>query len=373
MQLLIHGYSRLALVLLGLYVPCVVAGPAARAPVGGLSATADAIVVGTVRSFVTSGTISATISVEQVLKGGIIPGSSVFIAWTSTNPLRMLAAPSASIRPSVGHGIFFLQRSPSGSWSLLPATLGDAGWDDLYIHTPLNVPSGVREVVAASLPPSPSAVDRVLAEMVTAFEAGAPVPYDLVEVARETRSKVLTGAFSRFLSKQDALLTLGLRGSLLSGDPSHILTAKRQHAALSSARGWAELLQDVRVYYVNTEPHAIQVLGEVATDNTTGMDLRTAAAAALARMHTQQSLPYLAKLLAEDNITLKTMAVGGLAGFANNVPIGSHEPAAGQWPYRTDDTIAHSVFDERLVSAREPYYVGFWMAWWQQNQSKLLQ
>jgi hypothetical protein len=373
MQLFIYRYSRLAVVLLGLYALRVVAGPGGRFPVPGLAAKADAIVVGAVQSLATGATISATITVEQVLKGSILPGSSVFVAWTPEIPSTMLPAPSANARPKVGHGIFFLQRNPSGSWSLLPAAGGDVGWEDVYIRTPLNAPAGVREVVGATLPPHPTPLDRVLAEMVTALEAGAAVPYDLVGIARETRSTVLTAAFSRFLSKQDRLLTVGLRGSLVSGDHSAILAARRNYAALSSGRDWAELLQDVRSYYVSTEPHAIQVLGEVATDNTTGMDLRTAAAAALARMHTQQSLPYLAKLLAEDNITLKTMAVGGLAGFANNVPIGSHEPAAGQWPYRTDDTIAHSVFDERLVSAREPYYVGFWMAWWQQNQSKLLQ
>lgn len=372
MQSLIHRYSRLAVVLLGLFALRVVAGPAARAPVPTLAAKADAIVVGTVQSLATGATIGATITVEQVLKGSILSGSSVSVAWTMTNP-RTMPAPSANARPWVGHGIFFLQRNSSGSWSIMPATVGDASWDDLYIHTPLSAPAGVREVVAASLPRDPAPLDRVLAEMVVALEAGAPVPYDLVGIARGTRSAVLTAAFSRFLSRQDALFTVGLRGSLQSGDPSAILTAKRQHAVLSSGRGWAELLQDIRSYYVNAEPHAVRVLGEVATDSSTGMDLRTAAAAALARMHTQQSLPYLAKLLAEDNITLKAMAVGGLSSFANNVPIGSHEPASGEWPYRTDDTIAHSAFDERLVAAREPYYVGFWMSWWQQNQSKLLQ
>jgi len=50
--------------------------------------------------------------------------------------------------------------------------------------------------------------------------------------------------------------------------------------------------------------------------------------------------------------------------FANNVPIGSHEPAAGPWPYRTDDTIAHSGFAEANVP--------FWQNWWQQHQSELV-
>jgi hypothetical protein len=77
----------------------------------------------------------------------------------------------------------------------------------------------------------------------------------------------------------------------------------------------------------------IQVLGGVSVGRISGrerdMDLRVAAAGALARMHTQPNLPYLAKLLTEKSTMLQAMGVGGLASFANNVPIGSHEPAAG--------------------------------------------
>jgi HEAT repeat protein len=103
------------------------------------------------------------------------------------------------------------------------------------------------------------------------------------------------------------------------------------------------------------------------------MDLRIAAAFALARMHTQQALPYLAILLADPSPSLKTAAIGGLASFANNVPIGSHQPAAGAWQYRTDDTIAHSAFDEATVERQESYYITFWTGWWQQNQKTLAQ
>ena len=108
---------------------------------------------------------------------------------------------------------------------------------------------------------------------------------------------------------------------------------------------------------------AIQTLGEIATDPSVGVDLRMAVAGALSRMHTRQTLPYLAGLMMDRDITLRSLAVGGLASFANNVPIGSHEPAAGPWPYRTDDTIAHSGFDGSDVS--------FWQTWWRQNQSKI--
>jgi hypothetical protein len=62
-----------------------------------------------------------------------------------------------------------------------------------------------------------------------------------------------------------------------------------------------------------------------------------------------------------------------MASFANNLPIGGHEPMAGEWKHRTPETIAHSVFDETTIRQREAYFVGFWQNWWLQHQSSLSQ
>jgi hypothetical protein len=113
------------------------------------------------------------------------------------------------------------------------------------------------------------------------------------------------------------------------------------------------------------------MLGQIATDKTIGTDLRIALAGALARMHTQQSLPYLAQLLSDPNSALQAMAVGGISNFANNVPIGEHEPAPRPWNYPSDDTIAHSAFDESIIRQQPAYYIGFWKAWWAQNKGNL--
>ena len=246
-------------------------------------------------------------------------------------------------------------------------TNGDAVWEQTYIHTLPSAPPSLRDLVSVGVPPSPSALDNVLVEMLINVEPGAPVPSEeLIAIFRESRSPVLAAAFTRFLSKPDVnFVCIGLRGSLLSGDPSVISTIQQRYAALASARTWPALLDEIKRYYVNTAPQTIQTLGQIAADTSVGADLRTAAVGALVRMHTKQSLPYLARLLSDKDGTLRTMAVGGLAMFANNVPIGSHGPAAGPWPYRTDDTIAHSGFAEANVS--------FWQSWWQQNQSALAQ
>jgi HEAT repeat protein len=146
---------------------------------------------------------------------------------------------------------------------------------------------------------------------------------------------------------------------------------RQKYTKLSSSQGWHRLLDEIKIYYVNTAPQAIRTLGQIATDKTVGTDLRIAVAAALARMHTQPSLPYLAQLLGDQNSTLRAMAVGGLSSFANNVPVGEHELAPGAWSYRTEGTIAHSVFDESAVNQKQAYYIGFWKDWWNRNQAAL--
>jgi hypothetical protein len=359
--------------LLTVSVPQACAGPMGFQSIPDLTGKATAIVVASVQATLVNGMTNAMVNPEQVLKGPLTPGNLISITWSSPGPGVALPGPY-SARPSSGHGILFLKQSDTGVWSLLPSAGGDIGWNDTYIHTPSTLPPGRRDVVSATLPTNASVLDKVLVEMVIAEEAGAPTPFDLVAIFRQSQSKVLMAAFTRFLANQNPRLTiLGLRGSTASGDVSAILKVYQDYSALASAKFWPSLVEEIRLYYTNSTSRSVQTLGQIATDTKTGLDLRIAAAVALARIHTQQSLPYLAQLLADPNLSLKSAAVGGMASFANNVPIGSHEPASGTWPYRTDDTIAHSAFDENLVTKQESYYVGFWQAWWQKNQSGLAQ
>jgi hypothetical protein len=344
-----------------LLILSITAGPIGRTSLSGLTVRSDAIVVGSVQSVFEAGAVTVTITTEQVLKGAVTPGTLVTLVW----PVPQESLPvSSKGRPSTGHGIFFLQRNPSGSWSILSAMNGDVTWEDTYIHTPPNLPKTLRDVAAASVPVGDSPLDSVFVELTIAAEAGAPTPFDLVANFRQSPSPVLAAAFTRFL-QNPKLEAIGLRGSILTGDPAPLLTIRRDYANLSSSRGWPELLGEIKSYYLNATPVAVQMLGEIATDNTVRDDLRIATAGVLARMHTQQTLPHLATLLSDKNVTVRIFAAGGMASFANNLPIGSHEPAAGPWPYRTDDTIAHSAFDAANVA--------FWESWWQQNQSKLAQ
>jgi len=347
-------------------------GPASLASLPQLTASADAIVVGSVQATGAAGAINASITVERVLKGTVASGSVVSLTWTKPAGGMAVIMPNAKPFTTSGHGVFFLRLASGGTWSLMPAVNGDIDWYETYLGTPVTVAESTGAAVAATLPPNATAFDKVAAEVVVLMETCGCAYSDPIYMYRESQSPVLAAAFTRFLSSQNPeLVSLGLRGSVLNGDPALVGAVRARYATLSKATGWTDLVRDIRSSYVNTSQVTIQALGAAAADPAAGSDLRIAAAGALARMHTLQALPYLAGLLADDDTALQAAAVGGLSSFANNVPIGSHEPAAGAWPYRTDDAIAHSVFSETAIKARSAYYLDFWKTWWLANRVEL--
>jgi HEAT repeat protein len=98
--------------------------------------------------------------------------------------------------------------------------------------------------------------------------------------------------------------------------------------------------------------------------------IRSAAAIALARMHTQTALPFLIALLDDADPQMRATGVGGIARFANNVDPTDNQPAAGEWKYRTDDTIRNSVADRQSIEGN-PGIIAFWKGWWTQHKSDL--
>jgi hypothetical protein len=337
----------------------VFAGPGSRAWIPDLTAKADAVVVGSVRAIAVNGTISATIDVERVLKGSVSRGIPISVTWASRLYADVHDIP-------VDHGIFFLSHSSAGLWSLLPTANGAMAWWDTYVRTP--------EAATGRPQGNASALDKVLAEIVAAVEAGGRPDVDLVAIFRLNRSPVLAAAFRRFETASDVRLKgLALAALLSVGDTSAITTVQQSSIALASTQLWPEIVREIEQYYVSTDPSAIHALGTLAVDPKTSQSLRAAAAMALARAHSKATLPYLAQLLDDSDSLVRARGVGGLAMFANHVPIGSHEPAAGEWIWRTEETIAHSAMDQGLISSNAAYYIGFWKSWWVANQTALSQ
>ena len=334
-----------------------------------LAANADGIVVGSVKARTASGTVAATVDIERVLKGPLQTGSLISFLWSVSG----WPAPPDGPLPD-DHGLFFLQRSSTGNWTILPVSNGNLQWRDVFIQTPTSIAAAITAAATASLPANPSALDKVLLELVAAMEAGAPLRVDLAAVFRSVRSPVLDAGFRRFVLTSDPrTVALGLGGLIAISDASAIQRIQHDYSTLASDASWPAITQAIRYYYTSGDQSAISSLGVLTVNRQLPRDLRVATATALARVHSQLTLPYLARLLDEADPALQAAAVGGLSSFANNVPVGAHEPAVGAWAYRTDETIAHSAFDERLITERGAYYIAFWKSWWQEHQATLAQ
>jgi len=115
-------------------------------------------------------------------------------------------------------------------------------------------------------------------------------------------------------------------------------------------------------------------------DNTNGdLQFRRAAAFALAAIHTQPSLPYLAALMSDDDPELCAEFVRGLGSFANGFGVQARDAAPSlsylqsppSAPFRTNDTIANGQLNIQILEQNESRYLSFWQAWWQTNRAAL--
>jgi hypothetical protein len=353
-----HGYFT-KIVLLGLVVARWLLGQGgAPVSVDRLIAASDSIVVGTIAQGTVSGTaVALSIQVERVLLGNWEMGAIVAASGTISEP-----SPTRAIGPE--RGIFFLSDAGAGPMRLVPAISGDL-LDEMEMFVLLPVSSTPAAQPAANASPR----ERVLLEMLGAV--GAPLPkrpggfVDVVAEYRVSPTPAVRSVFRRWLtSDSPRLAAIGVQALLAEGDTT-ALSRVAADPGLRSTAVKAHAFDGLKFYFKNSDPAAVNALGRLAGDNSNGMELRIAAASALARVHTRQALPFLAQLLDTPDPTLRTFAVGGLSMFANHVPIGSHEPAAGEWPWRTDETVAHSAMDGSNV--------GFWRSWWAANQAALLQ
>ncbi|MBL8234175.1 MAG: hypothetical protein JNL98_37110 [Bryobacterales bacterium] len=343
------------------------ATPGARNSVAWLSNTADAIVIGAVDAHSPFShspviTIEATVHITRVRKGPLAAGTTLSLSWELPPGVRRSSNTATAKLQS--YGIFFLARKPAGRWSVLWVYEGSPMWDEAFLKIPAQSPPGLRAAVLASLPANASVVDTVLAEVVLAHESGVQVNINLIEEFRRSKSPFLESAFVRFQSNRDPhIRNLGIRGSLAAGDVGTLLAIQREHRTLASDDSlWQRLLDSLRLF-VNTERRALWSLGLMASDEGSRIDLRSAAASALARMHTRDTLPLLAALLDDPSDELRAIACGGIARFANNLPMDSSQPASRYSPYRTWDTIIHATFESE--------HTPFWKAWWKEHKAEL--
>ena len=317
------------------------------------------IIVGSVPQGTVSGTtVTVSVHVERVLKGKSAPGAVVSAVGSLSQPWQTRA---------IGHdrAIFFLANASAGPMRLVPVTSGFVP-DERWVYLPL--PDATAP--AASPATNSDAGERVLLEVLGGIEAG-PLKQiggfiDPEPTYRASPTPAARAVFRRWLTSGSPSLTaIALRALLGEADPTS-LSLLAANPALRSAALDAHAFDGLRWYFHNADPARVRLLAQLAGDGANSMDLRVAAASALARVHTTEALPFLAQFLESTDPTVRGCGVGGLAMFANHVPIGSHEPAAGDWRWRTEETIAHSGTD-----GHDQDSVRFWKNWWVANHTAL--
>ncbi|MDA1315788.1 MAG: HEAT repeat domain-containing protein, partial [Acidobacteria bacterium] len=142
------------------------------------------------------------------------------------------------------------------------------------------------------------------------------------------------------------------------------------HRLLDAARAQGAQVDGVfsqleRVY-ASTDPKGVEILARWLQPGSPD-HVRAAAAAALSRIHTPSAVMVLGPALRDPDFQVRWRAIGGLANFANNIPIGGVGPSADPWPFRTDDTMRYLVNSEEIRD-KEDFYLDFWRAWWSENQ-----
>ena len=264
--------------------------------VDGLVTASDASVVGTVAQGTVSGTtVAVSIQVERVIKGSWATGAVLAATGTLSEPSQTRAVGHA-------HGIFFLAKDGSGPMRLVPP-MGGFLLDEMFVFLPLPDAS----VPAAQPAVNSSPRERVLLEVLGGMEAGPPKgPGGFVEVLAEYHAAptpAIRAVLQSWLASGPPALTASAVQALLAEGDANTLSRVATDPALQASALEAHAFNGLKWYFRNPDPQAVSLLGQLASDNSNSMELRIAAATALARVHTKQALPYLARLLDSPDAT----------------------------------------------------------------------
>jgi hypothetical protein len=164
---------------------------------------------------------------------------------------------------------------------------------------------------------------------------------------------------------------IGVAGGLERGTPETVHRLAQLWPAINADSDAPDVVCALGDSWRDTAPAGVQQLAALATATTSGSEFRAAAVRALASIHTQEALPFLATLLNSSDPDEQERAVYGLSAFANGCPIQTNDNAVNMaylqcdqpTPYRTADTIANFGFRPGPPD-QEAALVSFWQAWW---------
>lgn len=339
-----------------------------------LEQNATLIVVASANAAPNGTTSSFSLNVIRVVKGdNALAGSTITVGWTPTS--------ANAGAPSPGTGIWFLKQSSMG-WTLLPVVQGNVPLVMTYYPT-LATGAMVAHYAYAS---TASTADKLASELSAAIEssphAGNPalasLHYGMLEQLQSPVITMLYQRLSRIGTPQQQ--ALGFAGLVRQGSSAALTSVAKAATVLADypvENGI--LLLSIRDQFRASDAGSVQALGQIAADTTANQLFREAAAHALAAIHTKESLPFLAQLLSDGDVTLRVEAIGGLSSFANGLPAQTASgtpslahlqlPVGG--PYQTPETIANFAMGPQAIKQNESRYLTFWQTWWTQQKSQL--
>jgi hypothetical protein len=317
-----------------------------------------------------------TLSIDRVLKGSLLPGSVIHVAWAIPAKAGSFYSQLPLLRC-----LWFL-KSSGGGYTLMPTAFGSPTLDDVCISVP---PGDIR--ARFTYPSSLPVYDKLAFEMGASAEAiadGEIKSSRPVLPSSSGASPVVLTAVHRLLAQSSVpgAKAVGYQGLLLQNDSKTIEELQLPGPSLTQGDLAAVIAAGIGRYYRNADPAGVASLGRIATQSEgvqKTLPFKAAAARALAWIHTREALPFLAKMLSDPDPDVRTSGVGGLSMFANNEPVkpvspistAPRPPIYEPW-YRTSETGSHSSMSKETIMQRETYYVGFWTKWWQDNQATVM-
>jgi hypothetical protein len=362
--------------------------------VGYLDNFSSVIVVGTA-SLESSRDEAATIniSVDRVIKGEDIPQTIRIVRLTKA---RKCIIPSDS-QPV--HAIWFLRRVPDGSitFAITPKSQVCQPFDNDYevpmgqlpaqwkYHSSDSSRTKLAYEIAASIDTNDETVPKVLVEVPFILNSGdTSLDSDVYKKLSKSSNKT-----ARIVGQ------LGLLGD---GDPKQLKDVVSDRSELNfdtslpsqirkngkkvnhsygsvTSPTYVHVITYILGNIVNGDNSTVAILGSLLDAPTSSQELRLAVAKSLAKIHTPLALTLLAPLLESKDPELRADAIGGIACFANNMPIVDYRKnQAGMdlnltGPYKSEATTDHFGWGVWTISKSEEYYLSFWKEWWSTNGS----
>jgi hypothetical protein len=327
------------------------------------------------------------IRVARIVKGDRV-APKLHIPVTSTRRCQI-----TNNSPSVS-AIWFLKHLPNGSLVFADSPK----WQSCqpFIND-YEVPVGklpARWAYSSSIAPE----DKLAYELAASLEAHSGrsplVLLEIPEALEGPTAKTKSRIYKKLAQSQISnVRTIGKLGLIRMGDPAALSEVADPVTPLTSAPlqtnairggkptkllyGAQGTIQTYSSYVaasisqiVESKGSTVSAVGLLVAPGVPNSEIRRSAARALRNIHTAKAVGYLAPLLYDNDYELRVEAIGGLACFANGVPVlDPAKPGGGMdlnkpGPYKTDETISHFAMGSSTISSREAFYLTYWRSWW---------